>query len=314
MRTIPGIHHVTAIAGPAQENLDFYAGLLGLRFVKKTVNFDDPGTYHFYYGNGTGQPGSILTFFPWANAFPGKNGTGFATATAFSVPASALDFWMERFADAAYDFDAPIERFGEQVLALNDPHGLPIELVADAREDSAEPWAHGPVPAEAAIRAFHGVTLSMRQADRSIPLIAEVFGYEALAEDGDRIRFRASGAGAPAAYVDVLRLPNGLPGRQGTGTVHHVAFRAKDDDELEFWRGHLSNLGLRVTTIIDRQYFHSIYFREPNGILYEIATDPPGFTADEPQETLGHALKLPAQYEHRRAELERVLPAVQIPS
>lgn len=311
---IPGIHHVTAISGAAQENLDFYTKMLGLRFVKKTVNFDDPGTYHLYYGNETGTPGTIMTFFPWANAVPGRVGSGMTSATAFSIPESSIDYWMERFADAGYDFAAPVERFDDRVLGLVDPHGLPLELVAHADGDRLPGWADGPADPEHAIRSFHGVTLNIANPQPTATLLTEVFGYEKIGDSNGRLRFQAAagsdGTLAHAAYVDLVSIPE--RGRPGKGTIHHVAFRVQDDDKQVEIRRFIADIGFNVTPVIDRNYFHSIYFREPGGVLFEIATDPPGFTADESLDDLGTALKLPAQHEHRRSELEKRLPALRV--
>lgn len=306
---IPGIHHVTAISGDAQENLDFYTKMLGLRFVKKTVNFDDPGTYHLYYGNETGTPGTIMTFFPWAYAVPGRAGTGMTEATAFSIPKGSIGYWMARFADAGYDFAAPVRRFDEHVLALKDPHGLPLELIAHEEANTLPGWANGPVPAEHALRSFHGVTLNVTNPEPTAILLKEVFGYELIGEASGRMRFRAAanaaGDIAHASTVDLISLPE--RGRSGKGTVHHVAFRVPGDEEQQDIRRFIADIGFNVTPVIDRNYFHSIYFREPGGVLFEIATDPPGFTADENLADLGTALKLPPQHEPRRTELEKRL-------
>ncbi len=308
MPPIPGLHHVTAVSGPAQRNADFYVGVLGLRLVKKTVNFDDPGTYHLYYGDALGRPGSVLTFFPWANAAPGRSGAGMAAATAYAVPADALDFWMTRFADRALDFDAPVERFGEAVLGFADPDGLRLELVADGA--TGEGWAEGPVPPEAAVRSFHSVTLALTDTGPTARVLA-LFGWDNVGEEAGRLRFRAPGGG-PASVVDLVQTTE--RGRPGAGTVHHVAFRARGDEEQRAWQDALRSAGLFVTEVKDRQYFRSVYFREPGGVLFEIATDAPGFTADEPADALGGALKLPPWVEDRRAAIERQLPPLTVPT
>jgi len=301
--TISGLHHVTAIAGPAQRNVDFYAGFLGLRLVKKTVNFDDPGTYHLYYGDDAGRPGTILTFFPWADVVPGRAGAGMTEETAFSVPQETLDDWMSRFAEAGYDFDAPTERFGEQVLTFKDPDGLGLALVAHAEAGSR--------PASYAVRSFHSVTLQLASPARTARLLTDVFGYEAKGEDNWRLRFQAPGE-AHAGILDLI--PARERGRAGAGTVHHIAFRAHDEAEQLEWRERVQAFGLQVTEVKDRNYFKSIYFREPGGVLFEIATDPPGFTADETMEELGSHLKLPAWLEPRRAWLEAQLPVLNMPA
>jgi glyoxalase family protein len=308
-QTIQGLHHVTAISGAPRANVDFYAGFLGLRLVKKTVNFDDPGTYHLYYGDALGHPGTIMTFFPWSDALRGRTGSGMTSATAFAVPEGALDYWMARFADAARDFQAPRVRLGQQVLAFTDPDGLQLELVADAAAGAQAGWEDGPVPAEHAVRSFYGVTLAVDDPDPTARLLTDVFGYAPAGEEGRRLRFRAPGD-AMGRVVDLLPPAQHSPSRLGTGTIHHVAFRARDDEEQAAWREAVASLGYHVTQALDRQYFRSIYFREPGGVLFEIATDPPGFTADEAPEALGTALKLPPWLEPQRARIERRLPVL----
>lgn len=311
---IRGIHHVTAIASGAATNLDFYTRILSLRLVKCTVNFDAPDTYHFYYGSGAGSPGSILTFFPFEDAAPGRAGTGMAATTAFAIPEAAFEPWMSRFAAEGRDFDGPFTRFGGQVLGLQDPDGLRIELVA-------EPGLVGTAPDSAhdetgsvtsgAIAHLHSVALSVEAPERTAQLLTETFRYEAVGEEAGRRRFRASGGG-PAGIVDLLCQPDRMRGRIGAGTIHHVAFRARDEAEQLAWRDAVLGLGFNVTPVLDRQYFRSIYFREPGGVLFEIATDPPGFAIDEAPEALGTALKLPPWLEPRRAEIERRLPPVRL--
>jgi len=301
---IAGLHHVTAIAGPPQHNVDFYAGVLGLRLVKRTVNFDDPGTYHLYFGDEVGRPGTAMTFFPWANAVRGRAGAGMTRATAFAVPPGSLDFWMGRLADRALDFGAPVERFGERVLPLADPDGLALELVE--REVPLPGWAGGPVPAAHALRGFDGVTLAVADPAPTATLLRDVLGYEPVGEEDGRQRLRTP-AGDYAAVVDLVASQD-LP-RPGAGTVHHVAFRARDEAEQAAWQEAVRGAGLHVTEVRDRQYFRSIYFREPGGILFEIATDAPGFTLDEPVEALGEGLRLPPWLEGRRETIEaRLVP------
>ncbi len=308
---ISGLHHVSAIAGPPQPNVDFYTGVLGLRLVKQTVNFDDAGTYHLYYGDELGRPGSVLTFFPWANAVGGRAGAGMTSATAFSVPAHALDDWMGRFADRALDFDAPVERFGESVLALRGPDGLPLELVAHRAAEAPPGWPNGPVSDDSAIRSFHSVTLALADPAATANVLTDLFGWEHGGEEDGRLRFRAPGGG-PASVVDLVRTDE--RGRAGAGTVHHIAFRARDDEEQRAWLDAVRATGLHVTDVKDRQYFHSIYFREPGGVLFEIATDAPGFTTDESTADLGTALRLPPWLEDRRADIERRLPPLTLPT
>jgi len=311
-KQIRGIHHVTAIAGDPQRNLEFYTGVLGLRLVKLTVNYDDPAGYHFYYGDGQGQPGTILTFFPWPGAPRGRQGTGQVTLASFAVPQSSLGYWQERFQAHAVSSERPGSRFDEEVLAFRDPDGLPLELVASSRGDGREPWAGGAVPAEHAIRGFHGLTLAEEGYERTASLLAEFLGFRLAQEKGNRFRYQAGPEGT-GALVDVLCLPNALPGRVAVGTVHHVAWRTPNDEEQKSWRAQIAALGFNVTPVIDRLYFHSIYFREPGGVLFEIATDPPGFTVDETVEQLGTGLMLPPWLEARRESLERSLPPLRLP-
>ena len=312
--TIPGIHHVTAIAGAPQENLDFYTSTLGLRFVKKTVNFDDPTTYHFYYGDSLGRPGTILTFFPWPDAQSGRGGAGMAAATAFSVPEGSLEPWMDRLATEGVQFDSPTDRFDRPVLRLKDPHGTEIELVPDAGRAPDVGPAPDAGPGEGlAPVGFHGVTLAVTPHEGSVRLLTEVFGYEWIGEEADgggsRIRLRASG-GAQGSVVDLIGSRSHARGLMGAGAVHHVAFRARDAAEQLAWRERILEWGLPVTPVQDRQYFTSIYFREPGGVLFEIATDSPGFTLDETAEDLGTGLRLPPWLESRRDWIAERLPTV----
>jgi catechol 2,3-dioxygenase-like lactoylglutathione lyase family enzyme len=288
--TIPGIHHITAIAGDPQRNLDFYTGTLGLRLVKLTVNFDDNGTYHFYFGDAEGRPGSILTFFPWPGAYPGRQGTGQATLISFAVP--SLAGWAEKIPGAVAGI-----RFGRNVLEFADPDGMRLELVETGGEGSE-------------ITGFHGVTLSEAGYEATARLLVETFGYTPAGEAGNRFLFAA-----PAGdVVELLCQPDGRRGSMGAGTVHHVAFRAETDEIHRAWQAKIAALGFNVTPVLDRQYFHSIYFREPGGVLFEIATDPPGFTTDESLEALGTALKLPPWLEPARDHIEQILPKLVLPS
>ena len=307
-----GIHHVTAIAGGPQRNVDFYVGLLGLRMVKKTVNFDDPETYHLYYGDGDGSPGSIMTFFPWANAPAGLQGTGQLTVTSFSIPESSLGYWTDRLIDHGVRFEKPSRRFDDTVISFADPEGMRLELIASATEGRS-PWEDGPVPAEHAVRGFHHVTLSGRDPERTTELMTETLGFRQVEEGDGRYRFEA-GDGGPGNVVDVVDGSGESRGRMGVGTVHHVAFRAENDGHQLEIREEIERLGYDVTPVLDRNYFHSIYFREPGGVLFEIATDPPGFAVDEEPEELGTSLKLPPQYESRRGHIEGVLPPLRDPS
>ncbi|WP_276255929.1 ring-cleaving dioxygenase [Halomontanus rarus] len=302
-----GLHHVTAISSDPQANVDFYTDVLGVRLVKRTVNFDDPGTYHLYYGDETGSPGTILTFFPFEGARGGRVGRGQTSATTFVIPEASVDYWVDRLESMGVAVDDPVERFDETVVPLRDHDGQPLELVAG--KSDVEPWTGGPVPAKHAIRGFHGVTLDSLNPDATGDVL-ETLGYERVGTAGERTRFRA--AADRGAVVDLLDRPDGDRGQQGVGTVHHVAFRTADDETQAAWRDRLAEVGLRVTPQKDRQYFRSIYFREPGGILFEVATDGPGFDRDEPVATLGTDLKLPPWLEDDRDSLEERLPALEV--
>lgn len=306
---ILGIHHVTAIAGDPQQNVRFYTETLGLRLVKLTVNFDDPGTYHLYYGDGLGRPGTIMTFFPWPGAPRGVVGLGQVAVTAFSVPPASLDFWRRRLEASDIASRGPHRRDDDRVLEFEDPDGLPLELVAGAA-DVRPGWDGGPVAADYAIRGFHSVTLAGRPprpaSERTLTFLHGPMGFRVVADGEERVRY-AMGGGEPGALADVLL--TALPrGRLAAGTVHHVAWRTPDDTQQAAWRERLAAAGLDVTPVRDRQYFRSIYFREPGGVLFEIATDPPGFATDEPVEDLGARLRLPPWLESRREMIERSLP------
>jgi glyoxalase family protein len=310
-KTLPGIHHITAIAGDPQLNINFYVGLLGLRLVKRTVNFDDPASYHLYYGDELGRPGTIMTFFAWPGAPRGRVGAGQVGTTSFSIPASALDYWHERLASHGIAVEKAPARFGERVLAFADPDDMPLELIATG-SDERPGWPSGPIPSESAIRGFHAPTLYLHDIALSERLLTEVMGFRRLGAEGGRVRF-AAGAGAPGALVDLLARPDGPRALQAAGTVHHIAWRTPDDAQQLAWQGELAQRGLGVTEVRDRQYFHSIYYREPGGILYEIATDQPGFAADEEPAELGTHLKLPPWLESRRPQIEGALPPLQLP-
>ncbi len=306
-----GIHHVTAIAGDPQKNFRFYTRDLGLRFVKKTVNFDDPATYHFYYGDETGRPGSILTFFAWEGASAGRHGVGEIHQTTFRVPQSSLGYWTQRFLEKGIKFEAIEKRFGESVLAFSDPDGMALALVGIAGAKDEPGWSNGDVPAEHAIRGFQGVTLLLDDATKTAKILTDVFGFRETAREGAVTRFKTPGD-VQGYVVDIYEAKGFLRGSQGRGSVHHIAFRAKDDAEQEAMAQKLvSNHGLHTTEQKDRNYFRSIYFREPGGVLFEVATDIPGFAVDEPVETLGQDLKLPSFLEPYRQEIEDVLPELQ---
>lgn len=307
-----GIHHVTAVASDPQANVDFYLMVLGLRLVKTTVNFDAPDTYHLYYGNEQGTPGTVLTFFPWPGAPRGRQGTGQATTVSFSVPEASLGWWVEHLRHRGVEATRARSRLEEDVVAFRDPDGLQLELVAHAGADPFPPWERGPIPAEHAVRGFHAVTLTEADGDPTEALLTQQLSFRQVAEEGDLVRYDV-GDGGPGARVDVLRRPRDPRGLVAAGTVHHVAWRAPDEPTEAGWREDLVDAGLRVTEIIDRQYFKSIYFREPGGVLLEVATDPPGFTRDEPLLELGRALKLPPWLEPTREQIEAALPALKIP-
>ena len=306
---ILGIHHITAIAGEAQRNYDFYNKVLGLRLVKKTVNFDDPGTYHFYYGNETGTPGTILTFFPWTHVKQGMTGTGMATEIGYSVPAGSLDFWAKRFDERKIKHGQAAERFGEILLPFQDPDGLNINLIVPAKEDSRRAWETNEIKQDTAIKGFHSITLTLKDSKPTAEILTGIFDYTLLKQEGNFYRF-VTDAVENASIVDIIEEPNGKPGMGAGGTNHHVAFRVKNEEVLMAFREKIAGHGLNITPKIDRNYFFSLYFREPGGVLFELATDNPGFAADEDVSELGTHLKLPAQYEPQRAKIEKILPVL----
>jgi glyoxalase family protein len=303
---ILGIHHITAIAGEAQRNYDFYTKVLGLRLVKKTVNFDDPHTYHFYYGNENGTPGTILTFFPWTHVHPGRLGTGMATDIGYAVPAGSLDFWSNHFDKYQVRFGQVDEQFGEQILRFEDPDGLRIQLV-EASADNRTPWETSEIKKDAAIKGFHSIVLTLRNIKPTASILTDIFGYKLLKQEGNRYRF-VTDAIENAAIVDLVEEPEVTHGLVAGGTNHHVAFRVKNEEQLMHYREIIASKGHNITPKIDRNYFYSLYFREPGGVLFELATDNPGFAIDEPVNELGTHLKLPVQYEGDRTTIEKVLP------
>jgi glyoxalase family protein len=305
-----GIHHVTGIAGDPQRNVDFYSGILGLRLVKKTVNFDDPTSYHFYFGDERGHPGTILTFFPWPDARRGRQGAGQVAVTSFAIPPSAVGFWIERFINRRVDFSPPQSRYDdERVIAFKDQDGLMVELVAHPSAEDATGWEVANIPAEHSIRGLYSVTLWQDSCEPTAKVLTESLGFDLIREQGTVSRYSTMG-GARGTIVDLRCVPGLWPGIPGTGTVHHIAFRARDENEQLRARDELSSAGLNVTPVLDRDYFKSIYFREPGGVLFEVATDPPGFLVDEPVESLGQSLKLPSWLEPRRFEIEALLPNI----
>jgi glyoxalase family protein len=304
-----GIHHVTAISGKAARNLDFYTRTLGLRLVKKTVNFDDPGTYHLYYGDELGKPGTILTFFPWEHAAPGRNGDGLAEETSFRIPAESIGWWTQRLIEKGVPHKALEKRFGEPVLSFTDLDGMSLALVGVTGASGEPAWIDG-VPAEHAIRGFHGVTLMLEKAAPTGAILTGVFGFKETGREGRLVRYTAEGA--PGDVVTIRETGGFLPGRMGRGSVHHIAFRAADDaQQAEMAKKVRDDHRLAPTQQLDRNYFRSVYFREPGGILFEIATDQPGFAVDEPVQSLGRDLKLPPFLEPHRRQIEAALPPLE---
>jgi glyoxalase family protein len=304
---ITGIHHITAISSSAAENLDFYTRVLGLRLVKQTVNFDDPYTYHLYYGDTQGSPGTILTFFPWENLPQGRPGAGMITAVAFAVPRDAMDFWMTRL-DAAGLQVQTTQRFGEPVLQFSDRHGLPLELIGTDERPAVAAWKNGPVGGPNAIIGFHSATMTLRALTEDQALLVDLMGLQPIAETKERVRFEMNDPGAPGHLLDIRIDPHADRSAMGVGSVHHIAFRTTDDQTQLAWQARLRKAGIDVTHVRDRNYFRSIYFHAPGGVLFEIATDPPGFGVDESVAQLGSALKLPPQYEAMRPDIVRRLP------
>jgi glyoxalase family protein len=334
---VRGIHHITAIARNPQRNVDFYSGMLGLRLVKRTVNFDDPVTYHLYYGDSLGHPGTILTFFPWSDAPHGYRGTGQVTAVSFEIPRRSLDYWTDRLRQNKIEFEGPSKRFDDEILTLNDPDGLMIELVSQSGKTILEPeaddfiWKEGPVSPKYAIRGFHSATLTLEGYEHTAELLTGTLGFKLIDQNNKEGRFRfqipssnkkssdtstdISSNISVGSIVDILCQPDISAGYVGIGTVHHIAWRAHDDKhQIDLRNKILKDDGLNPTPVIDRMYFHSVYFREPGGILFEIATDPPGFAIDQKPEDLGKRLMLPEWLESMRGQLEKVLPPIKSPN
>jgi len=311
--SILGIHHITTLASDPQQNVDFYTGFVGLRLVKQTVNFDAPDVYHLYYGDEIGRPGTILTFFPFRDAARGKRGAGETSSVAFSIPGGSLDFWIERLARKGISFLGPETRFDQKVISFEDPDGMVVELLEDASVDTAAGWPEGPVDAPFAIRRFHGVTLTHRAVGPTSAFLTEGMGFTEGGTEGRRHRFVA-GSGAGRGLVDIIEDPAAPAARQSAGSVHHIAWRVKNDAEQLEWRQELRKKGAAPTQVLDRRYFHSIYFHEPGGVLFEIATDPPGFSVDETVDALGSRLQLPPWLEPDRPAIERHLPPLRLPT
>jgi glyoxalase family protein len=306
MTPVHGIHHITAICGDAQENFNFYTEVLGLRLVKRSVNQDVPDTYHLFYADAEGHPGTDLTFFPWPQMPPGRKGAGLAVEVGFAVPAGSLAFWSERLKSHGVEADAPETRFGEPVLRLRDPHGLDLTLTETSNPREAAPWPESPVPERHQIRGFHTVRLWERDLAITSRFLRNAMGYEPLSEEDGWHRFGVEGGGS-GKWIEIRELPKERLGSWGTGAVHHVAFRVADDEEQsEIWR-QVRAAGASPTPVIDRFWFHSVYFKEPGGVLFEIATDGPGFTVDEDPAHLGEQLILPPWLEPHRQEIEAAL-------
>ena len=333
-----GIHHITAIARNPQRNIDFYSGLMGLRLVKLTVNFDDPTTYHLYYGNSLGRPGTILTFFPWSEAPTGYRGTGQVTAISFLIPSNSMTYWIDRLKSNGISFVGPSKRFSDEFVSFHDPDGLMLELISPSSNDPPgqqllpqtdnDIWKESPISKKHAIRGFHSATLSEEGYERTASLLTDTMGFKLVAKDNkeDRFRFgiveknnnnREGDSGSTessisiGSFVDIVCQPEISRGYIGIGTVHHIAWRAANDrHQIDLRKRIVEEAKLNPTPVIDRTYFHSVYFREPGGILFEIATDPPGFAIDERPEDLGKHLKLPQWLEPVRGKLEQLLPPV----
>src|SRR5215471_12319635 len=310
--SIPGIHHVTCITSDVQKCVDFYVNVLGLRFIKKSINQDMPDTYHIYFGDYLGTPGTAMTFFGWPTWPKQRAGVGQITTVSFQVPTGSLGFWSKRLKD----FDADhrmVSGHDADALVLHDPDGIELNLVAQSSDDRWKPWPDAPVDPEHAIRGFHSVTMTLAEVAATFNLLTSVMGFRVAAEDGNRTRFE-TGEGGPHATLDVIESPEGPEGSESTGTVHHVAWRTPDAESQKRWRSDLTTAGRNVTPVIDRWYFKSIYFREPGGVLFEIATDGPGFTVDESPENLGTSLSLPPWFQVRRERLDEILPPIVVPT
>jgi glyoxalase family protein len=310
-QNILGIHHITAITADPKKNIDFHTGILGLRLAKMTVNYDDPGSYHLYFGDGIGRPGTILTFFVWPQMYAGRHGAGQATALSFSIPERSEGFWLERLRKNKVIVERPYQRFDEEVITFYNPDGLKLELVAHRGAGEKAAWLEGPISEEYAIRGFYGISLSELQGGPTAAMLTETLGFRPKQEVGERARFEC-GRGGSGTFLDMLSVPGGPGGLVATGTIHHIAWRTPNDREQESWRAVLAQQDFNVTGIIDRYYFHSIYFREPGGALFEIATDSPGFTIDEPPGRLGTELKLPPWMESNREAIKRRLPPLDL--
>jgi glyoxalase family protein len=309
-KLINGIHHITAMAGDPQKNIDFYTGVLGLRLVKKTINFDAPDVYHFYYGNENGGPGTILTFFPFPGIIRGRKGKGQVTVTGFSIPGNSIGYWVERLKKFNVNFQEPQDRLEETYIYFEDPDGLGLELVANDN-DNRPPFSYGHIPLAHSIRGFYNATMSLEGYERSAGLLTTLMEHELIIEKGNRFRYSASGK--PGDFIDLVCEPDSMRGLGGGGTVHHIAFSTDSDETQLEVRKKILDGGYNITPVLDRSYFHSVYFREPGGILFEVATNPPGFATDETVETLGQGLRIPEWFEPQRKSIEAGLQPIKLP-
>ncbi|MDR4888328.1 ring-cleaving dioxygenase [Fredinandcohnia sp. QZ13] len=307
MQKTSGIHHITAMVNDAQRNIDFYAGVLGLRLVKKTINFDRPEVYHLYFGNETGDPGTVITFFPWSKQLKGRIGMGQVGVTSYSIPTGSLEFWEERFKKFSIEFTSS-KRFGERYVTFKDPDGLELELI-ERKEGPINNWSFGGIKTENAIKGFAGATLLSAQPNKTADVLENVLGLTCIGDEEGFLRFKSDSL---LGNVIDIKLTPSVRGLMGAGTVHHIAWRAKDEEDLLRWRNLLQEKGYYPTEVRDRQYFKAVYFHEEGGILFEIATDPPGFSVDEPNVELGEKLMLPTWLESKREELEETLPPVKV--
>lgn len=310
MQVLKGLHHVTAISGDPQVNIDFYQQVLGQRLIKRTINFDDPGTFHLYYGDRIGTPGSILTFFPYLGMKVGRRGVGETAATAYAINPESLAYWTDRLEHFQVPGPTKQERFGETVLAFHDPHGMNLELITLPRSPSVNHWGNGPIDKQHMLIGFHSVTLWISELDGTARLLQDSLGYQFIGQEGQRYRFQAD-PDSPGNFLDLVHRPGYPYALSGTGSIHHIALRADDENHQQSYLESLRSAGYRVTPVQDRQYFRSIYFREPNGVLFEIATDTPGFLIDESVDTLGSSLKLPPWLENKRDEISSSLPPLE---
>lgn len=311
MQPIQGLHHITAVASDPQRNVNFYHNVLGQRLIKKTVNFDDPGTYHFYFGDEVGSPGTIMTFFPWQHMQRGVLGNGETSAVGYTIPQGSADYWTKRLKEKGISTGESQMRFGQTVIPFNDPDGMRLELIETDAPSTITHWADGPVPVEHALRGFHSVTLWLEDVEGTAVLLTQFLGYEFVGKEGDRYRYKGA-SNDVGLYVDIVVREGGNYGRFGAGSIHHIAFRTVDDAEQQEYLQKLRRAGFQVTPVQDRQYFHSIYFRSPGGVLFEVATDAPGFLYDEPVAELGSSLKLPPWLESQRERIAGVLPDIDI--